>query len=108
MARAILRKFVKTLRHFRSASCGNVGVMFALSLVPITGAVGAAVDYSQSSSIKAAMQAAADATALGSIRSAPTLTPAAVNSTAGCMFYTSFDPPAVTPSPPATHYPPRR
>jgi Flp pilus assembly protein TadG len=59
MTKSILCKFVQTLRHFRSASCGNISVMFALSLVPITGAVGAAVDYSQTSSIRAAMQAAA-------------------------------------------------
>ena len=85
---------MKTLRHFRSASGGNISVMFALSLVPITGAVGAAVDYSQSSSIKAAMQAAADSAALGGIRSASTLTPAAVTSTAVGMFNASFNRPA--------------
>jgi len=105
MARSILRKFVKTLRHFRSASCGNVGVMFALSLVPITGAVGAAVDYSQSSSIKAAMQAAADSAALGGIKAAATLTPAVVTSTAVGMFNASFNRTGVTPSPGATYDP---
>jgi Flp pilus assembly protein TadG len=103
MTKSILCKFVKALRQFRSASGGNISVMFALSLVPVIGTIGAAVDYSQSSSIKAAMQAAADATALGSIRSASTLTPAAVNSTAVGMFNASFNRPTVTPSPGATY-----
>ena len=41
------------LRQFRSASGANVTIMFALSLVPVLGAVGAAVDYSQGSSLGA-------------------------------------------------------
>ena len=42
----------------------NVTVIFALGIIPVVGAVGAAVDYSHGSSVKAAMQAAADSTAL--------------------------------------------
>ena len=105
MTKSILCKFVKTLRHFRSASGGNISVMFALSLVPITGAVGAAVDYSQSSSIKAAMQAAADSAALGGIKAAATLAPAVVTSTAIGMFNASFNRTSVRPSPGATYDP---
>lgn len=100
---SILCKFVQTLRHFRSASCGNISVMFALSLVPVTGAVGAAVDYSQSNSIRAAMQAAADSAALGGIKAAATLTPTVVSSTAVGMFNASFNRTGVTPSPGATY-----
>src|SRR5205823_6197521 len=54
----------RATRELRAANSANVTVMFALSLVPVVGAVGAAVDYSQANSIKTAMQAAADATAL--------------------------------------------
>ena len=38
--------------------------IFALSIIPMIGLVGAAVDYSNANSVKAAMQAASDATAL--------------------------------------------
>jgi Flp pilus assembly protein TadG len=81
------------LRQLRSASGANVTVIFALSLVPIAGAVGAAVDYSQGSSMRSAMQAAADAASLGTIKLASTLTPAQVQSTAAGMFNASFNRP---------------
>lgn len=54
----------RMLRELRTANGANVSVFFALSTVPVIGGVGAAVDYSQANSIKAAMQAAADSTAL--------------------------------------------
>jgi Flp pilus assembly protein TadG len=101
MTRSIF-KFAKTLRDFRSASCGNITVMFALSIVPITGAVGAAVDYSQANSIRSAMQAAADSAALGGIQAAATLLPAVVSSTATGMFNASFSRSGVTPTAGAT------
>ncbi len=52
------------VRSFGSATGGNIGLTFALSIVPIVGFVGAAIDYSRANSVKAAMQSAADATAL--------------------------------------------
>ena len=42
----------------------NVGIIFALSIVPVFGLAGAAVDYSRASAARTEMQAAADATAL--------------------------------------------
>ena len=62
--KAMIDRFVDTMRAWRRANAANVTVMFALTTVPIVGFVGAAVDYSQASSVKVAMQAAADATAL--------------------------------------------
>ena len=47
-----------------SRTRGNVAITFALATLPIVGFVGAAVDYSHANSVKAAMQAALDATAL--------------------------------------------
>ncbi len=91
------------LRQFRSASGANVTIMFALSLVPVAGAVGAAVDYSQGSSLRAAMQAAADAASLGTIKTASTLTPAQLQSTAAGMFNASFNRPPVVPAVTATY-----
>jgi len=91
------------LRQFCSTSGANVTVIFALSLVPVAGAVGAAVDYSQGSSLKSAMQAAADAASLGTIKIASTLTPAQVQSTGAGMFNASFNRPQVTPTVSATY-----
>lgn len=96
--RSIVGCFSAKLRQFRSASGANVTVIFALSLVPVLGAVGAAVDYSQGSSLRSAMQAAADAASLGTIKNASTLTPAQVQSTAAGMFNASFNRPPVIPT----------
>ncbi len=52
------------LEAFRRSERANVTIMFALATIPMMGFVGAAVDYSRANSVKAAMQAAADATAL--------------------------------------------
>jgi Flp pilus assembly protein TadG len=53
---------------FRACRRGNVVTVFAISIVPVIGAVGAAVDYSQANSAKAAMQSAADAAVLALIK----------------------------------------
>ena len=63
------------LREIRAASGANVAVTFALATVPIAGFVGAAVDYSHGNAVKAAMQAAADATALMLAKNATTIKP---------------------------------
>ena len=60
----LAQKFWNLARRFRADQRGNMIVMFALAIVPVLGAVGAAVDYSRANSIKTAMQAAADSTAL--------------------------------------------
>ena len=59
-----LRNSVQALIRFVRGRKGNVAVTFALSLFPILGLVGAAIDYSRANSVKAAMQAAVDSTAL--------------------------------------------
>jgi Flp pilus assembly protein TadG len=53
-----------TMRRFWSDRSGNIAVLFAFGIVPVIGAVGAAVDYSMASSHRADMQKALDATAL--------------------------------------------
>ena len=49
---------------FRKDTRGNVALMFAVAVIPVMGMVGAAVDFSHANSVKAAMQAALDSTAL--------------------------------------------
>jgi Flp pilus assembly protein TadG len=60
----LLDRLQDRLRELRTANAGNVTVTFALAIIPLIGGVGAAVDYSHASSVRAAMQAAADSTAL--------------------------------------------
>jgi len=62
------------LRELRDANGANVTVTFALATIPMVGFVGAAVDYSHANSLKAAMQAAADSTALMLSKEASKLT----------------------------------
>jgi Flp pilus assembly protein TadG len=60
-------------RSFLQDRRGGVAPMFALAVIPVVGLIGMAVDYSRANSLKAAIQAALDATALTLARSAPTL-----------------------------------
>lgn len=55
---------MNALREFARARTGNVAVIFALASLPLIGFVGAAVDFSHANSVKVAMQAALDSTAL--------------------------------------------
>jgi Flp pilus assembly protein TadG len=59
------------MRRFFSDVRGNVAIMFALAVVPVFGAMGAAVDYSMANAQKTAMQSAADATALALAKAMP-------------------------------------
>jgi Flp pilus assembly protein TadG len=61
-------------QKFRKAERGNVVITFALTLIPVVGLVGAAVDFSRGSSAKVAMQAAVDSTALMLSKDAQNLT----------------------------------
>lgn len=56
----MFRNAIKFLKDRR----GNIGPIFALSLIPTVGAIGSAVDYSRANDVKAALQAALDSTTL--------------------------------------------
>src|SRR5438477_5132971 len=75
---------------FRSAQRGNVVITCALAIVPIMGAVGAAVDYSHANSVKSAMQAAIDATALMVSKTAANQTNSQMQSAATSYFTALF------------------
>ncbi|HEY4722783.1 MAG TPA: TadE/TadG family type IV pilus assembly protein, partial [Anaerolineae bacterium] len=60
----IWKKLGRAFGSFRNDRGGNVIITFALATLPIVGTVGFAVDYSHANSVKAAMQAALDSTAL--------------------------------------------
>lgn len=61
---AAFARAISFLRRFREHERGSIAVIFALTLVPTTLAVGAAVDYSFANSARAHLNAAADAAAL--------------------------------------------
>ena len=49
----LIRSLRNRLHAFRTAQRGNIAVIFALTLVPVMGFIGAAVDYSRASSDRA-------------------------------------------------------
>ncbi len=72
--KTLIDRLRAAMRAFRTARGGNVVFTFALATIPIMGFIGAAVDYSHANSIKAAMQAALDATALAMSKTAGSMT----------------------------------
>jgi Flp pilus assembly protein TadG len=61
---AIVFSIARIFSNFRRANSGNVAITFGLTLLPITLAVGAAVDYSFANRTKAVLDSYADAAAL--------------------------------------------
>jgi Flp pilus assembly protein TadG len=59
------------MRRFLSCENGNMAVAFALSLLPLMGAVGAAVDYSRATNVHAFLQSQADMAALSGAQLGP-------------------------------------
>ena len=82
-----VRRGIKALRGCRR---GNVTITFALALIPMIGAVAAAVDYSRANSARTAMQAALDATGLMLSKEAQSLTQAQLESRALAVFQGLF------------------
>jgi len=60
----ITRHVYRAAGGFAGAKRGNVAVIFAITLVPVLGLIGAAIDYSRANSARSSMQAALDSTAL--------------------------------------------
>ena len=69
---------------------GGVAPLLALTLIPLLGAVGAAVDYSRANSARTAMQAAVDATALLMVKNMTNAAGGASSEQASAYFYTNF------------------
>jgi Flp pilus assembly protein TadG len=88
--RSLTGKLNARLLAFKSECRGNVSMIFALAIIPIIGAVGAAVDYSHASSVRTSMQAAVDATALMLSKNAATLTTSQLSTQATNYFNAMF------------------
>ncbi len=61
-----------SLHRFLPAQRGNVGIIFALAMIPVIGGMGAAIDYSMANAYRTDMQKALDSTALALTRLMPT------------------------------------
>ena len=83
-------KFRSALRAFRIARSGNVAITFVFATLPIIAFVGAAVDYSRANSVKVAMQAALDSTALMLSKEAGTDTTTQLQTNASNYFKALF------------------
>src|ERR1700712_3592116 len=81
---------------FRSANGGNIAITFALVTLPVVGTVGFAVDYSHANSVKAAMQAALDSTALMVAKDAATISNSQLQANASNYFKALFTRPEAT------------
>ncbi len=88
----IIRKAIQFFRDRR----GTIAPVFALSLIPVVGLIGAAVDYTRANNIKVALQGALDATTLAMASSASTSTPEVLKSTAITYFNALFQKPGTT------------
>jgi Flp pilus assembly protein TadG len=88
--KTLFYRVCRSIRELRAANGANVTVTFALATIPMVGFVGAAVDYSHANSVKAAMQAAADSTALMVSKDAATMTNAALQTKASDYFKALF------------------
>lgn len=60
----MLRAFLDRVNNFCSDRRGNVAVIFTIAIVPLLGAIGAAVDYSNAAKIRSKLEAAADSAIL--------------------------------------------
>jgi Flp pilus assembly protein TadG len=93
MTQTLTSRFSSARAHFarfHRDRRANVAPIFALALIPVVSLTGSAVDYSRANSIKAAMQAAADATALNLVQNAASIPSGDVSETATNIFKTAF------------------
>lgn len=91
--RSLWTTFGRHLAAFRRANTGNVAITFAIATLPLVGTVGFAVDYSHANTVKAAMQAALDSTALMLSKDAATLSNADLQTKAKSYFDALFTKP---------------
>jgi Flp pilus assembly protein TadG len=78
----------RSLSRFISDKRGQVAMIFGLSLIPVTGGVGAAIDYSTISHVKAQLQASLDSAVLAGALDQTSNQ----NTTATNVFATNFQP----------------
>lgn len=69
---ANIHSIQRLMAKFRRDRSGNIGVMFALGMIPMVGAVGAAIDYSKAAQLRSQMQQQLDAAVLAGAKESNT------------------------------------
>jgi Flp pilus assembly protein TadG len=92
------------LARFWNNRRGGVAPMVALTIVPLIGAVGAAVDYTRANAARTALQASLDSTALLLSKTAANQTPADLEASATNAFNAMFHRPDVQNVEVTAHY----
>lgn len=82
----MLKRLLRAATSFCRSEKGNIAVIFAITMVPMMGFIGAAVDYSRAVNARTAMQTALDTAALMISKDASTLTAAQITSKAQGYF----------------------
>ena len=82
--------FNSRIKRFAQDERGTVALIFGLSILPVMGLTGAAVDYSRASLVRTELQAATDATALALAKDSVTATTAEINARANAIFTANF------------------
>ncbi len=72
--------------RFRADQRGNIAVIFAISILPILGLIGAAVDYTRANNARSALQSALDTTSLMISKDAPSMTASQIQARAQQYF----------------------
>lgn len=85
------KKLTSLLTRFVRDTQGNVAVLFGLSVIPLIGFIGVAVDYTRANNARTAMQGALDSTALMLSKDAATLTKVQLNEKANVYFKSMFN-----------------
>ncbi len=80
----------RKIKRFAQDERGTVALIFGLSLIPVMGMTGAAVDYSRATLVRTELQAATDATALALAKDSVTATTPEINSRATAVFNANF------------------
>ena len=81
------------LGRFLKNRDGGVAPFLALSLIPMMGFTGAAIDYSRANATKAAMQSALDSTGLILSKRATTMSSGEIGASATAIFMAQFNRP---------------
>ena len=86
----MLSRFARLLDRFVAATNGNVAITFGFALIPIICFVGAAIDYSRDTVVKAEMQGALDSVGLMLHKTAPSLSQDGLQAAAKNYFLATF------------------
>ena len=90
---ATLRRLARKMRSIGHDRRGNVAIIFALSLLPIIGLIGSGIDYGHAISVRVALQAGLDSTALMLSKKATSLTSGQLQTMAQNYFNALFNRP---------------